>query len=80
MLIIERGCVFGSPNSSLTERVLALHRAACWQCHIRVMADLGGRSERRGDEADDDDDDRVEWKVRRGRRGLIVIHFVEGND
>lgn len=56
MFIIERGCVFGSPNSSLTERVLALHRAACYQCHIGVMADLGGRSERRGDEADDDDD------------------------
>lgn len=31
------------------------------------MADLGGRSERRGDEADGDDDDRVEGEKRMER-------------
>lgn len=41
MAIIERGCIFGSPNGGLIERVLALHRAVCWQCHIGVMGDLG---------------------------------------
>lgn len=43
-----------------------------------MTLESGGRSERRGDEADDDDAGE-EWEVRRGWRGLIIIHFEVGN-